>query len=60
MLEKIDYQIREASVCLDDMCEKHVGRSYVSSSLDVCGLDDGEDYIRGSDSGVLMPEVRFR
>lgn len=45
--EDPDYQIREVSVCLDDMYEKQVGRSYVSSSLDVCGLDDGEDYIQG-------------
>lgn len=58
--EDPDYQIREASVCLDDMYEKHVGRSYVSSSLDVCGLDDGEDYIQGFrfwglDAGGTIP-----
>lgn len=47
MGENPDFIIREASVYLDDVYEKQWKESYVSYSMGVLGLDEGEDYIQG-------------
>lgn len=57
--EDPDYQIREAMVCLDDMSGER--NAYEVSDLDVCGLDEGDDYLQGFrfyglDAGGTVPK----